>query len=254
MEIFPVHAGDGVARDDHPQIPVERVERGAEDAGVRVDPGDHHGLGPERAQQHVQVGSVEGAEALLAPDHEVAGLGRQLRGHLRLRRALLVVVHDRAAPPGGQRLFDRFHGPPERVAHALQPRGGGAAVGQEHVDDGDPGRPRAREQSGQRGAASRGVGRLHGHGADLGVEVPPVHIHGEDRGAPRIDGQLAAQRLDELSPVEDLGHRRCLLFPSRPRAHPARPTDGPAAGPACRRVFSGTPLGSSSRTARRSDR
>src|SRR5437879_1046089 len=36
VQVLPVHAGDAVARDDHPDNPVERIERGAETARVRA--------------------------------------------------------------------------------------------------------------------------------------------------------------------------------------------------------------------------
>ena len=64
-------AGHDVARHDHPEVPVGCVERRGQHAGVGVGAGEHEVLHVELTQQELQVGGVEGRQALLGAHVQV---------------------------------------------------------------------------------------------------------------------------------------------------------------------------------------
>ena len=85
-------AAGQIARHDHAEIAVRGVERGIDDAAVGHAAGQHHAADAQIAQQQLEVGGVERAQALFRRHHVV--LVVYVNGHSVPARALEGVLCD----------------------------------------------------------------------------------------------------------------------------------------------------------------
>jgi len=65
----PVEVRRAVAEEQHPELARRGLARGGVHADVGVDPAEDDDVDAARAQDHLQIGAVEAAEAGLADDH-----------------------------------------------------------------------------------------------------------------------------------------------------------------------------------------
>src|SRR5215218_284419 len=72
-----VTGGRSIREEDDLEVAEERVTGGGVTAVLGGDPRDHHGGHPEPAQNDLQIGAIEGAEAVLA-DHDLIVARRDL--------------------------------------------------------------------------------------------------------------------------------------------------------------------------------
>ena len=174
-----VHGVARIRRHDDAIVAVGRLEARAQDARRRVDAGENDGIRAEAArQQELEVGVQERAVSLLGVDDEVGRL-EELGNDLGARHAGDVVAPVAAA------LLGRVVG--DRVPKWIGERLGRIAIRGDDVHDRHAEVAQPHEQvprAGDNAGATLGRKRQRG---DRGVEMPAMHVDGDERGAARIE-------------------------------------------------------------------